>query len=326
MNRRDTVFGLAALGAAPFAANAQQVRKAWRVGFLAGANRPPNGLPPPPLLKGLAALGYVQGGNLAFEGRWAEGRFERLPALAAELVALGVDVIVTLGWMASQAVKRATSTIPIVTVGVGDAVESGLAASLSRPGGNLTGMSDVEADLSAKRLQLLKEAVPKAARIAVMWNQDDVGMTLRYRKIDAAARSLGVTVLALGVREPDDFGAAFSAITRERPDALFLVTDALTNLNRRRVIEFAAQHRIPAMYENGTYVQDGGLISYGSSAEDSFARVAHFIDRIFKGARPADMPMEQPTLYYMFVNLKTANALGFKFPQSILVRADSVVE
>jgi len=328
MKRRDAVLALLALGAAaaPLATKAQQQSKIWRVGFLAGAGRPTNGLPPAALREGLAALGYVAGTNLAYEGRWAEGKFDRLPALAAELVQLRVDAIVVLGWLATQAVRRATSTIPIVIAGVGDAVESGLAASLTRPGANLTGMSDLEADLSSKRLQLLKETVPQASRIAVLWNQDDLAMTLRYRKIDAAAHALGVTVQALGVREPDDFEVAFSAMKRERPDALFLVTDALTNLNRKRVIEFAALHRIPAMYENGTYVQDGGLLSYGSNLEDSLRRTAYYVDRILKGAKPGDLPMEQPTRYYLFVNTKTAKTLGLTLPQSVVLRADKVIE
>ncbi len=328
MNRRNALLAMVALGAgaAPLATQAQQRRKTWRIGFLAGAGRPPNGLPPAALREGLSALGYVDGSNVAYEGRWAEGKFDRLPALAAELVQLPVDAIVVIGWLATRTVKRATSVIPIVIAGVGDAVESGLAASLTRPGANLTGMSDLEADLSSKRLQLLKETVPNASRIAVLWNQDDLAMTLRYRKIDAAAHALGVTVQALGVREPDDFDGAFSAMERQRPDALFLVTDALTNLNRKRVIEFAARHRIPAMYENGTYVQDGGLLSYGSSLEDSLRRAAYYVDRILKGARPSELPMEQPTRYYLFVNTKTAKTLGLTLPQSVVLRADRVIE
>lgn len=328
MKRRNALFALLALGtaAAPLGANAQQHGKTWRIGFLGGGARPPNGLPPAALREGLAALGYVEGANVAYEGRWAEGKFDRLPALAAELVQLHVDAIVVTGWLATQAVKRATAVVPIVIAGVGDAVESGLAASLTRPGANLTGMSDLEAELSSKRLQLLKETVPKATRIAVLWNQDDLGMTLRYRKIDAAARALGVSVQALGVREPDDFDVAFSAMERHRPDALFLVTDALTTLNRKRVIEFVALHQIPAMYENGTYVQDGGLISYGSSLEDSLRRAAYYVDRILKGAKPSDLPMEQPTRYYLFVNTRTAKTLGLTLPQSVVLRADKVVE
>ena len=326
VRRRQFLIAAGALLAAPVTGMAQQQGKIWRIGFLQGGNRPPNGLLPAAFREGLAALGYVEGASVAYEGRWADAKFERLPALAAELVQSRVDAILVTGWPAAQAVKRATSAIPIVTLAAGDAIESGLAASLSRPGGNLTGMSDAEAELSAKRLQLLKETVPKASRIAVMWNQDDLGMTLRYRKIDAAARSLAVNVQALGVREPDDFGVAFSAMTRERPDALFLVTDALTSLNRKRVIEFTATHRIPAMYEFSSYVDDGGLMSYGSNIEDSFRRAAYFVDRILKGVKPADLPMEQPTRYYLVVNLKTAKTLGLTIPQSVLLRADRVIE
>lgn len=326
INRRRLLIAAGALAASPIASMAQQPGKTWRIGFLAGAARPQNGLPPAPLRAGLAELGYVEGSNVVYEGRWAEGKFDRFPALAEELVKLRVDAIVVIGWVATRAVKRATSTIPIIIAGVGDAVESGLAASLARPGANLTGMSDMEAELSSKRLQLLKETIPKAARMAVLWNQDDLGMTLRYRNIDAAAHSLGVAVQALGVREPDDFEVAFSAMKRERPDALFLVTDALTNLNRKRVIEFAAAHRIPAMYENGTYVQDGGLMSYGSNLEDGLRRAAYYVDRIFKGARPGELPMEQPTRYYLTVNLSTAKSLGLTLPQTVMLRADKVVE
>ena len=318
---------LATLPAAvPMASFAQQKGKVWRIGFLQGSARPPDGLPPAALRQGLAELGYVEGSNVMYEGRWAEGKFTRLPQLAAELVQLRVDAIVVIGWQATQAVKRATSTIPIVIAGAGDPVGSGLVASMSRPGANLTGVSDMAVELSAKRLQLLKEAVPKASRIAILWNQDDLAMTLRYREIDRAARALAVTVQALGVREPDDFDAAFSAMSRERPDALFLVTDALTLLNRKRVIEFAATHRIPAMYESSILVQDGGLMSYGPSSDDSFRRTAYYVDRILKGTQPGDLPMEQPTRYYLHVNLKTAKALGLKIPQSILLRADEVIE
>jgi putative ABC transport system substrate-binding protein len=311
---------------APVSSFAQQPAKVWRIGFLQGGARPADGLPPAALRKALTELGYAEGKNVMYEARWAEGKLTRLPELAAELVQRRVDAIVVLGWPATQAVKRATSTIPIVIGGGGDAVESGLVASLSRPGANLTGMSDMAVELSAKRLELLKETFPKASRIAILWNQDDLGMTLRYREIDRAARVLGVTVQALGVREPDDFEVAFSAMTRERPDALFLVADVLTTLNRKRVIEFAATHRIPAMYDVIFLVEEGGLMSYGPSIVDSFRRVAYYVDRILKGAKPGDLPMEQPTRYYLHINLKTAKALGITIPNSILLRADKVIE
>ena len=181
-------------------------------------------------------------------------------------------------------------------------------------------------ELSAKRLELLKEAVPKAARIAVLWNADDRSMTLRYREIDKAAGVLGVTIQPLGVREPDDFDVAFSAMTRDPPDALFLVTDALTILNRRRVIDFATAHRVPAMYEIGLVVRDGGLMSYGPDFADSFRRAAVYVDRILKGAKPGELAVEQPNRYYLLVNLKTAKALGLTIPQSLLLRADEVIQ
>jgi putative ABC transport system substrate-binding protein len=275
----------------------------------------------------LRALGYVEGQNIAYEARFAEGRAERLAGLAAELVRLKVDVIVTQGGLSAVAAKQATSTIPIVMgLSAGDAVATGLIASLARPGGNITGMTDESVQLSAKRMEILKEAVPKASVIAILWNSDDHGMTLRYREIEKAARILNVEVQALSVREPDDLTVAFSAMTRRRPDAMFLVADPFTTLNRKRVIEFAATHRIPAMYEFGFIVRDGGLMSYGPSAEDEFRQAALYVDRILKGAKPADLPAVQPTRYYLTVNVKAAATLGLTIPPSVLLRADDVVQ
>ncbi|HEU5197055.1 MAG TPA: ABC transporter substrate-binding protein, partial [Methylomirabilota bacterium] len=250
MDRRSFVAGVAlAAILAPRAAAAQQRGKTWRVGFLSGGAQPPDGAPPASLRKALADLGYVEGQNVVYVGRWAEAKQDRLPALATELVGMKVDAIVTAGGPASGAAKQATPTIPIVLGNVGDADSIGLIDSLARPGGNVTGVTDQSVELSAKRLEVLKDAFPKAERIAVLWNADDRGMTLRYRNVERAARELRVTVQALGVREPDDFDAAFSAMSQHRPDALYLVTDALTQLNRKRVIDYAAAHRIPAMYE-----------------------------------------------------------------------------
>jgi putative ABC transport system substrate-binding protein len=312
---------------APLIADAQPAQKVFRVGHLAAGGRTPDGAPPRVLRETLQELGYVAGRNIAYEARFAEGKMERLPGLATELVQLKVDVIVTQGWRATLAAKQMTSTVPIVIAPTaGDAVASGLIASLARPGGNVTGMSDESVDLSAKRMQLLKEAVPKAALIAIIWNAEDLGMTLRYRGIEEAARNLKVEVLPLAVRSPEEFAKAFSEMTSRRPDALFLVADALTTMNRKQAIEFAAANRIPAMYEFGFIVRDGGLMSYGPSADDSFRRAAHYIDRIFKGAKPSDLPAEQPTRYYLSVNLKTAAALGLAVPRTLLLRADEVVE
>jgi putative tryptophan/tyrosine transport system substrate-binding protein len=326
MNRRDTVLAFLALGTAPLAALAQPAGKVYRVGFLAGGGSPPDGALPAPLRQALRDLGYVEGKNIAYTGRWADAKIERLPELAAELVTLKVDAILTLGGPATEAAKKATATIPIVIVAAGDAVATGMIASLARPGGNVTGLSDDASTLSAKRMEILKEAVPKAKRIAILWNADDHAMTLRYRAIENAARVLHVTVHPLGVREPNDFATAFDAMTRERPDALFLVADALTVLNRKRVIDFAEMHRIPAMYEFGSFVQGGGLMSYGPSLDDNFRIAARFVDQIFKGAKPGGLPVEQPTRYYLAINLKTAKALGLTIPQSLLFRADEVIE
>jgi putative tryptophan/tyrosine transport system substrate-binding protein len=327
ISRRKLLIALGASSlAAPLGLFAQQQGKVWRIGFLQAGPRPADGLPPAALRKALAEFGYAEGNSVVYEGRWAEGKVARLPELAAELVQHRVDAIVVLGWPATRAVKNATSTIPIVIAFAGEAVGTGLVVSLSRPGANLTGISDMAVELAAKRMELLKETVPKASRIAILWNQDDLGMTLRYREIDRAARALGVSVQALGVREPNDFDAAFSAMSREHPDALFMVSDVLTTLNRKRVIEFAEVHRIPAMFEFSVVVQDGGLMSYGPSFDDAFRRIAYYVDRILKGAKPADLPMEQPTRFYLFLNLKTARALGIKIPQSILARADQVIE
>jgi len=237
-----------------------------------------------------------------------------------------VDVIVTIGGPATTAARQATTSIPIVMSQVGDADSLGLIDSLARPGGNITGVTDQSVELSAKRMELLKEAVPKAVRVAVLWNADDRGMTLRYQNVEKAAQALHVTVQPLGVREPNDFDAAFSAMTQHRPDALFLVTDALTVLNRKRVIEFTAAHRIPAMYEFDFLVRDGGLMSYGASQEENLRLAAGYVDRVLKGAAPSSLPVERPSRYYLAINLKTARSLGLTIPQSVLVRADQVIE
>src|SRR6266850_195879 len=327
MDRRSFVAGVAlTLAAAPCTARAQHRGKTWRVGFLSGGARPPDGAPPLPLRQALTELGYVEQQNVVYVPRWAEARQDRLPALAAELVGLKVDVIVTTGGPASAAAKQATASIPIVLGNVGDADSIGLIDSLARPGGNVTGVTDQSVELSAKRLEVLKDAIPKAERIAVLWNADDRGMTLRYSNVEKAARELRVTVQPLGVREPDDFDAAFSAMMQHRPDALFLVTDALTLLNRKRVIDFALTHRIPAMYEFGSLVRDGGLMSYGADPDTNYRRAASYVDRIFKGAAPSTLPVERPSRYYLTINLKTARALGLTFPPSMLLRADQVIE
>jgi len=327
MDRRAFIgaVGSGLLGCAHMVA-AQQTDKVSRIGFLAGGVRPPDGSIPAPLRGELQALGYAEGKDIVYEGRWAEGRNERLRALAADLVALNVDLIVALGSAAAEAAKRTTSTVPVVVLSAGDMMETGLVASLSRPGANLTGVNDPATELSAKRLQILKELVPAAKRVAVLWNADNYAMTLRYRQIEKAALVLGMSIEPLGVREPDDFGVAFAAMSRARPDALIMVTDALTNLNRRRVLDYVGANQIPAMYEFSYVVRDGGLISYGSDQSEMFKLAADYVAKVLKGAKPGELPVEQPNRYFLVINLKSAKALGLAIPQSMLLRADEVIQ
>jgi putative ABC transport system substrate-binding protein len=327
MDRRTVILAVGgSLLAAPFASRAQKPAKVWRIGLLANGARPPDGAPPAAFRQALEELGYVGGKNVTYIGRWSETKFERLPGLAAELVGLDVDLLLTTGAPAAEAAKAATSTIPIVVVVPGDAAATGLVASLARPGGNITGISDPATELSAKRLGLLKEAVPSATRVAVMWNANDRAMTLRYNEVERAARVLHVNVEPLGVRGPDDIDAALSNMTRERPDALFLVADSLTILNRKRIIDFAATHHIPAMYEISLYVRDGGLMAYGPNMDDMYRRAATYVDRILKGAKPGELPVELPTKFEFVIDLKTAKALGLTISQPLLLRADEVIQ
>ena len=319
------VSGIAFLGAAGFVA-AQTPGKVWRIGFLTGAPLPPDGRTPMALRQALAGLGYVDGKNVMYEGRWAEGKFALLPQLAADLVRLGVDAIVVSGDQASVAAKRATATIPIVLAGASDPVGAGMIVSLARPGGNITGTSAQATELSAKRLELLKEAAPKTARVAVLWNLGVAAMTRRYERLDDAARILRLSIQPLGVRGTEDLDAAFATMTRDRPDALVMTSDPFTTANSKRVIEFNATHRIPAIYERESLVQEGGLMSYGPNADEIFRLVAVYVDKILKGAKPGDLPVEQMDRVYLYINLRTAKALGLTMPQSLLLRADEVIE
>jgi ABC-type uncharacterized transport system substrate-binding protein len=327
LKRRDLIALLGGTAVAwPLCALAQTPPKVYRIGLLnSGAPIADNSPFGAPLIRGLARHGYALDRNLAFERRAAEGHVERVPQLLAELVASKVDVIVTLGYPAALAAKQGT-TLPVVAFGGGDPVGTGLADSLARPGGHLTGISDVSAEVTPKRLELLKEFAPSLRRVAVLWNADDLGMTLRYRASEAGARALGVTVQPLGVREPADFDQAFGAMNRDLPDAILMVSDPLTTLNRKLVFEFAAAHRLPAIYEFDFIARDGGLMSYGPDLDESFDRVAALVDRILKGAKPAELPFEQPTRFHFALNLKTAKSLDLTVPPTLLSFADEVIE
>jgi len=273
----------------------------------------------------LAQRGYTLGQNLAYEARGAGGHVELLPQLVEELKAAKVDVVVTVGYPAAKAAKQ-SGVLTVIASGSGDPVATGLVASLSRPGGNVTGIAEDASTLSTKRLSLMKDTLPQLHRIAMLWNKDDLGMSLRYEATAKAAQALGIAVQALGVREPDDFNDAFAAMIREPPEAILMVSDALTLLNRHRVIDFAAAHRLPAIYETDAIVREGGLMSYGADARESFGRAAALVDRIFKGAKPADLPVEQPTRYLFVLNLKTAKAMNLAVPTTTLALADEVIE
>jgi putative ABC transport system substrate-binding protein len=305
-------------------AEAQQPAKLPRIGLLTFTAPPPRSSPTP-FEQGLRQLGYVEGQNITIERRYASGKMDRLPGLAVELARLPLDLMITNSFPAALAAKQATTTIPIVVMGAGDPVATGLVASFARPGGNITGVSAQETDLSGKRLELLKEVFPKLVRSAVLWNAADLGMTLKFRELERAAQALRVTVQASAVREPKDFDGAFSEMMRMRPDALFVITDPLTGLNRKQLLELATKNRLPTMYENSSYVNDGGLMSYGPSQSDFLQRALHHVDKILKGAKPAELPIEQPTKFELFFNLKAAKQIGFTIPPNVLARADRVI-
>jgi len=278
------------------------------------------------LRDGLEELGYVEGRTAVIETRYAEGRVDHLPQLAAELAALKVDIIVTAGSAAINAAGQAAPTTPIVFCGAGDAVAAGHVVSLAHPGGNVTGLSVLGTELSPKRLQLLKELRPSSARLAILFNPADAGMMRRVTEAQSAARSLGMSVVPLEVRTPVDFDNAFAAMTKDRSDALLTVVDAFTLQNRKRIVDFAATHRIAAMYETREFVDSGGLISYGPSLADNYRRAAVYVDKILKGAKPADLPVEQPTKFELVINRATARTLGLTVPPSLQLRVDAFVD
>jgi ABC-type uncharacterized transport system substrate-binding protein len=311
---------------APLAVDAQPPAKVWRLGFLSG-EPPTESLPVVvPFFEGLRTLGYVEGQNLTIERRWAEPHEHRLPDLAAELVQLRVDCIVAMTWAAIHAAKQATTTIPIVMIINSDPVAGGLVASLARPGGNITGLSPMTPELAGKRLELLQEVVPGLTHVAVLWEPTVPAKALEFSKTQVAAQALGVQLHSLEVRSPNDFEAAFAAATRERADALLTLGSPTTVVNRTRIIDFAARTRLPAMYDKKEFVQDGGLIAYMLSSLEQARRTAAYVDKILKGAKPADLPIEQPTKFEFVINLKTAQALGLAIPSIVLFQADEVIK
>jgi putative ABC transport system substrate-binding protein len=328
MRRREFIFlvGSAAIGWSSEGL-AQQPRKIYRVGLLTNGvvigatdDRRKN------LVAALAAKGFVEGQNLTFEQRSADAQPQRLNGLIDELKAANVDVIVTFGYPPALAAKNSAGVIPVVITGAGDPVATGLVDGLARPGGQLTGVTELSTDLSAKRLEILRDAVPNLRRVAMLWNADDLGMTLRYQAAESAAGVLGVKVQALGVREPDDFDHAFAEMQRDPPQAILMVSDALTMLNRKHVVEFANANRLPTIFEVGAVARDGGLMSYGPKQSEIGERAADLVARILRGARPADLPLELPTRFEFLVNLKTARALGVDLPATLISRADEVIE
>jgi len=331
MRRREFIAGVGGAAAWPLAARAQQAGKIRTIGLLnAGSDEVPassdHAILRAVLPAALQELGWIEGKNLVIERRAAGNRLERLPELAAELVRLNVDVIVGTGTLAPLAAKRATTTIPIVMGAAGDPVGSGLVASLAHPGGNVTGISLMTPDLGGKRLELLKALLLRFARVAVLWNAANPYPALVLKQVQAAGSILGIEVQSLEVRNPDDFDGAFETVQRQHPDAMMTVEDPLTFNYRRRIADFAVGQLLPTLHGVRDFVAAGGLMSYGANIADLYRRAAGYVDLILKGAKPADLPVQQPTKFELVINLKTAKTLGISIPPTLLARADDVIE
>jgi putative tryptophan/tyrosine transport system substrate-binding protein len=306
----------------PLAVSAQPAAKVWRMGFIAHGHESFYDA----LFEGLREYGYEEGRNLIVERRYARGQAERFKEFAAEIVRLNVDIIVVVTTPAALAVKNATKTIPIVHPNAIDPLDTGLIVSLAHPGGNLTGGAQLTAEVSAKRLEILKRAVPGLSRAAALWNPGNSAIVFSWKETQGAARALGITLQPHEVQGPKDFAAAFAAIADEHPDALLALQDAVTMQQRNEIIDFAIQKRLPSMFQEKGWAAAGGLMSYGENLPSMYRRAAYFVDRIFKGAKPADLPVEQATKFDMVINLRTAKAIGFTIPDSILALADEVIE
>lgn len=326
MERREFITLLVSAAVmVPRIARAQKpAAKIWRLGIL-HLGAPPDRLVDA-LQERLKELGYSEGHNIVYEYRWAEGKLHRLPELAKELVDLKVDVITTITTPAAIAAQKATQTIPVVFNGVGDPVGTGVVSNLNRPGANLTGISLLATELSAKRLELLEEIVPGASPVAMFWNDTNPGMVLRAHEAQNAADKMGLNLQSIGVHDLISFDTAFARIETDRFNALLVLVDPFTHQHRQRIVDFAAQRRLPAIYESREFVDAGGLISYGPSLPALERRAADYVNMIFKGSNPGDLPVEQPTKFEMVIGIKAAKALGLTLPQSVVMRADELIE
>jgi len=310
-------------------AEAQKPAKIRRIGFLSALSSPSvtSGSNVDAFRRGLDTFGWIEGQNIAIEYRWAEGKYDRLPELAAGLVRLKVDVIVTNASRAAIAAKEATATIPIVFDVMGEPVSMGLVFSLARPGGNLTGVSGFGTELSGKQVELLKEVVPRLTRLAVLANFTSVGAAASIRESEAAAKALGVRLFVVNVETPEKIEGAFASVAKQRADALLVPADAMLASQRQRVLRLVEKHRLPAMYvETPYWVVNGGLMSYSASLPDQFRKAAMYVDKILKGAKPADLPVQQPTKFELMINLKAAKQIGLTIPPNVLARADKVIK
>jgi putative ABC transport system substrate-binding protein len=325
IGRRHFTLSLGAAVAWPLAVHAQP-RKVWRIGMLDTTSSALNAANVDAFRQGLRQLGYIEGQNLVIDYRSADGRIERFPELAAEMVRLNVDVIVTRGTPTALAAKNATAVIPIVMAASGDPVGPGIVASLARPGGNITGLSAFVTDLVKKRIELLREVFPPIARIALLDNMRNASVPAQWEELKTAARTLGIEPQLLDIRRPEDLERAFEAARTQRADALAVGNDSVVIASRRQVGELAVKHRLPTVYATREFVDSGGLLSYAVHYPDLYRRAATYVDKIFKGTKPADLPVEQPTRFELVINLKAAKAIDLEIPPILLARADEVIE
>ena len=315
----------AGLFALSFPAEAQQQAKVPRIGYLSGASLSAISARIEALRQGLRELGYVEGKNIVIEWRWAEGKPDRLPDLAAELVRLKVDIIVSAGPAVTPRLKEATKTIPIVMAQDNDPIGNGFVSSLARPGGNITGLATLAPELSGKQLELLKEIIPRLSRVAVLGSPTEPGNAQTLREIELAAAAFSVKIQNLDVQGPNDFETVFRAASKGRAEAALVLVSTIFNSHRTQVIELAVKSQLPAIFYSAEYVELGGLMAYGPSYTDLYRRTATYVDKILKGAQPADLPVEQPTKFELVINLKTAQQIGLTIPPNVLARADKVI-